>query len=144
MPKRFVALLNGKYVERLAHGSFDNKVTDALTKRILDRLDSMNIVYEGLQFMQRSLVIPIYQSIVLLEDMGCTIAGQDCGKLTSWMAAVYQEAKHATFTPNYAKPIQQILRESAQEQFWATHRKTVMGLFSISTEASIKQPVLIG
>lgn len=131
LPKQTVDLMSGKYMHMLACGQHDELITDAIVERVMDKLDKMSLIFYGSHFTQRTTTIAMYQAVEHLESAGYTISQADRGKLTPWLMNVIAESKRGSSTPNYAKQIQQMLRESTQKAFWERHLQGVLATFDI-------------
>lgn len=69
----------------------------------------------------------MYQSSLLLESAGYEVkTTTDKGKLTSWLECIINESKRDPLQPNYSKSIQQILRPSVRQAFWASQEPQVL------------------
>jgi len=137
LPKQTVDLMSGKYMHMLACGRRDDLVTDALVERIMDKLDKMSLLFYGSHFTQRTTTIAMYQAVGYIENTGYVITEANRGDLTPWLMNVIAESKRGSSTPNYAKQIQQLLRESTQKAFWDRHLKHVLATFDISLEMPV-------
>jgi Protein of unknown function DUF262 len=123
------------YLTHLASGLFDDTFTNSILDVIQDRLDSAACVYAGLTFTDRAVIIPMYQSIMLLEQAGCTIqSSTHKGILTNWMNSVISETKHASSLAVYHRPIYHLHYASLQREFWDRHLKTLLVLFGVSMQ----------
>lgn len=135
-PKILFDVLGGGQAGIVASGKRDNLITDTLVKSIQDKLDKICLLYHGSHFSHRSAIIAMYQSVGYLEQAGYTIEPTDQGKLTPWMMGLLMEMQRGSVV-NYAKPLQQMLREKSQKAFWDRHLGSVLALFGISTEMQL-------
>lgn len=134
-PSGMADLRSSPFVPMLASGKLDKEITDEVVTSIQERLDAVSCAYAGMQFTDRAASIAMFQSIMFLEQAGCTIqSSTHKGRLTNWISAVIESSKHASGLPVYHRPIQNLLFASGQRVFWDKHRKTVMTLFGVNAQ----------
>jgi len=135
-PQGIVDLNSGSFLQGLAIGRHDKAITDAFVEAILARLDVVAHVFLGIRTTSRSAIIPMYQSVMFLEQAGYTFqTKKDRGRLTDWMNGLIIASNHTLGTNPYNRPIPHLIRESAQKAFWTKHRTLVMTLFGLNEAA---------
>ena len=130
-PKITFDLQSWIYIHGLAAGNRDNMITDSIVDAVFTRLDVVSHVYAGTNFTIRAAIVPMYQSVMFLEQAGYVIQPKDKGRLTKWLNGIIAESNRATGVPSYGRPVQRLLREGAQKTFWDRHLPAVMKLFGI-------------
>jgi len=123
-------------LQTLASGKRDKEITDATVDAVLIRLDLMSHVYHGLHFTIRAACIPMYQSIMFLEQADYSIKQDDKRKLTNWMKGLITASQRASGLPSYERPIQQLTYARHQRAFWARHLKSMLAQFGIREPAA--------
>jgi hypothetical protein len=113
-----------------AAGKKDALITDECFQSVMRRLDMAAHLYRGTVFSLRPVVVLMYQSVKFLEEDGYTIQKSQRGCLSNWMTGLIYESTRQSGVPNYVTPIQRILRESKQREFWDKHRDTLFSLAS--------------
>ena len=131
-----IADLRGGYIARLASGTYDDQVTVSVEDAIKERLDSVCIIFAGMQFSDRIASAVMYQSVMRLTSCGYVIKSSDRGKLAIWMSNLLQSSKRST-SPIYQQPIQTLLNASAQRTFWEQHLKEILVLFEIPNTVEV-------
>ncbi len=129
-------LKSGNFSYKLALGSYDDEITDALVDAVLARLDVVSTVYSGTLFTIRSVVIAMYQSILFLEQAGYTFQQRDKGKLTNWIMGIINESSHASMMPNFNRTLPLLAYKSAQDAFWQRHLKTILVMFGLHEKSA--------
>lgn len=135
-PNGILDLQSGTFMNGLASGKRDDAITYTLADTVLKRLDDVCVIFEGTNFTTRALIVPMYQSVLFLNQQGYTIQPKDKGRLTNWIGGISIATYRGAFgVSGFHVPAQKLLRESAQNAFWKLHRKTVMTLFGVKEAA---------
>jgi hypothetical protein len=130
-PERMVDLRRSIYIDQIAAGRYDDRMTDELIDIVEKKLEDMSILYAGMQFSDRATAITMYQSIHLLHEHGYTIAQKHKGILASWLANTIEGSKSPGAT-NYNQPVQKMLQAKGQQEFWEKHLNTILALVRVA------------
>lgn len=125
----------------LAVGDKDSQITDKVMQTINSRLDSACRVFTNIELHNMREVIPLYQSILFLEQADYNLKKSSDGCLTPWFIGIQLnalEVQRARFFNFY----EQMTKSGKQREFWAEHLPiifTIEGLFSLDTKRAFDQ-----
>lgn len=112
--------LNATRLNEFASGAKDNVITHALYESVEARLEVILHVFAGTTFTNRNSVIPMYQSIILLEKEGYTFTSSDKALLTRWFGQILNEAEQDG-GHGFAHPHALMTATNRQYDFWTEH-----------------------
>src|SRR5207302_1107083 len=84
----FGANINERRLREFASGLDDNSVNSVLIETICRRLDIVNHVFHGSSLKDLKEVIPVYQTVCILEQAKFDLQQTDRGCLTGWYKKV--------------------------------------------------------
>lgn len=123
----------------LAAGTKDTYVNDSLIQVINRRLDEVNHVFYGSALQSMAEVIPVYQAVLFLDELGYDLKKSEQGCLTSWLGRIKEESLFARRTNGLKDFISSIVHSGYQRQLWIKELPVVMateGLFAINKKRS--------
>lgn len=130
-PSKVIELQSGPYINEVAAGLHDHRITLSLPQEIELRLSCMSILYYGSNITVRGAFIAMFQSTHFLKEMGYEVSHKDKGVLTGWMMSLIRESSHAWTMPSFNRPMQALTRYVTQKAFWERHMPTLARTFDI-------------
>jgi len=126
----------------IAAGTKDSHVTDGLIQVIRRRLDEVNHIFYGSALQAMAEVIPVYQAVLFLNELGYDLKKSEQGCLTTWLGRIKEEALLARRTNGVTDFISRIVHSGYQRQLWIKELPLVMateGLFAPNKKRSFDQ-----
>jgi hypothetical protein len=110
--------LTTPYLRSLAAGAADQQITSAVTAKIQQRLEDATHLFDGTSIHSLKEIIPVYQSLILLEKADCDVAKSTRGCLSPWFAQVREASLQARKTDRSTDLLSKLQSSSSQLLFW--------------------------
>lgn len=109
----------------LASGQKDDEINNRLVQRIEQNLNRAMRLYEGVTMESLRAVIPIYQSVLLLEQDGLAFEQSRPGALQAWYIDIRAEDRSASNIYGVTDIFTVLTRVNKQYEFWQKHLPTI-------------------
>ena len=113
-------------VESLAKGFKDALMTDAFIEQVAARCLLVEHVYDSIQFSPVAEIIPLYQSVLLLDSAGYDLASSPRGIFSSWYHRE-QEEDRAQKQRGHSSLAENMRQVGKQQNYWIAN---LLGLAS--------------
>lgn len=119
--------INANRLKEIAAGVHDRMITDFTQSAIEDRLAAVMHLFDGMIFVHWKQIVPIYQTIFLLEQRKVGICPEHKGCLTQWFGKLQVEAREGKLH-GATNPLQQLAFINKQKAFWDIQLPIVLEL----------------
>jgi hypothetical protein len=109
----------------LAAGAEDQQITSAITAKIQQRLEDAEHLFDGTSIHSLKEIIPVYQSLIILEKADCDVAKSTRGCLSPWFAEVREASLQARKTYGQTDVLSKMVYSRYQLEFWEAEQAKV-------------------
>lgn len=134
-PEGFVDLQNNEYLYALAAGVRDELVTDEVLASIYDTLNKIAILFSGIFFTERAIIVPMYQTVRMLEHKyGYQVTEKDKGVLAIWIQNILDSSHTGYENRSNSRPVGGLTYVIRQRDFWIKHEREMLNLVGVSSQ----------
>lgn len=113
----------------VAAGSKDTEIDDELIERVYRNLTYLCYLFEGVEINNLRGIIPMYQSVLLLEEYKVNFARLESGCLSRWFMELLEEiADQENAYARQGDIFTKMTRVNVQMQFWNEHLPIILDL----------------
>lgn len=122
--QRIYSSLGATLVNDYGYGYKDKELTDILLEKVLERLDMVTHLFYRSTIRTNINIIPMYQSVMLLEREGIHPLECEQGCLTSWFADLLRH----DYGYGYGSSFRKLVNINAQRGFWEDNLSKVLDI----------------